>query len=55
MNEKSTTSFENHLIFSTDVASLVQNHCKKFKIKIFVKEKKKIKRIMMITTENIVR
>ena len=55
VNEKSTTSFENHLIFSTDVASLVQNHCKKFKIKIFVKEKKKIKRIMMITTENIVR
>ncbi len=54
-NEKSTTSFENHLVFSVDVASSVQNYCKKFKIKIFVKEKKKIKRIIMITTENIVR
>ncbi len=55
MNEKSTTSFENHLVLSVDVASSVWNHCKKFEIKIFVKEKEKIKRIMMITTENIVR
>ncbi len=54
-NEKSTTSFESHLVLSVDVASSVQNHCKKFKIKIFVKEKKKIKRIMMTTTENIMR
>jgi len=54
-NEKSTTSFENYLVFSADVASSVQNHCKKFEIKIFIKEKEKIKRIMTTTTENIVR
>ncbi len=44
-----------HACNSVDVALSVQNHCKKFKIKIFIKEKEKIKRIMMITTENIVR
>jgi len=44
--------FENHLILSVDVASSMQNHCKKFKIKIFIKEKEKIKRIMMTTTKN---
>ncbi len=54
-NEKSMTSFESHLVFSADVASSVQNHCKKFEIKIFVKEKEKIKRIMTTTTKNIVR
>ncbi len=54
-NEKSTMSFENHLVLSIDVVSSVQNHCKKFEIKIFIKEKEKIKKIMMITTENIVR
>ncbi len=55
VNEKSTTSFENHLVLSVDVVSSVQNHCKKFKIKIFIKEKEKIKKIMMITTKNIVK
>ena len=54
-NEKLMTLFENHLVLSVDVASSMQNHCKKFKIKIFVKEKKKIKRIMMTTTKNIVK
>ncbi len=54
-NEKLMTSFESHLVFSVNIASSVQNHCKKFKIKIFIKEKEKIKRIMMITTENIVK
>ncbi len=54
-NKKSTTSFESHLIFNVDIASSVQNHCKKFKIKIFIKEKKKIKRIITTKTENIVR
>ncbi len=54
-NEKSTTSFESHLVLSIDVASSVWNHCEKFKIKIFIKEKEKIKRIMMTTTKNIVR
>ncbi len=54
-NKKSTMLFKNYLVFSADVASSVQNHCKKFKIKIFIKEKKKIKRIMMITTKNIIR
>ncbi len=55
VNEQSTMSFENHLVLSVNIALSVQNHCKKFKIKIFIKEKKKIKRIMIITTENIVR
>ncbi len=49
------TSFENHLVLSVNIASSMQNHCKKFEIKIFIKEKKKIKRIMMTTTKNIVR
>ncbi len=55
VNEKSTTLFESHLVLSVNVALSVQNYCKKFKIKIFIKEKEKIKRIMMTTTENIVR
>ncbi len=55
VNEKSTTLFENHLVLSVDVVLSMQNHCKKFEIKIFVKEKEKIKRIMMTTTKNIVR
>ncbi len=55
VNEKSMMSFESHLVFSADVASSMQNHCKKFKIKIFIKEKEKIKRIMMTTTENIMK
>ncbi len=54
-NEKLTTSFKNYLVLNVDVASSVWNHCKKFKIKIFIKEKEKIKRIMITTTENIVR
>ncbi len=32
-------SFESHFVLSVNVTSLVQNHCKKFKIKIFVKER----------------
>ncbi len=55
VNEKLMMLFENHLVLSINIASSMQNHCKKFKIKIFVKEKKKIKRIMITTTENIVR
>ncbi len=33
----------------------MQNHCKKFEIKIFIKKKEKIKKIMITTTKNIVR
>ncbi len=55
VNKKSMMSFENHLVLNVNITSSVQNLCKKFKIKIFIKEKKKIKRIMMTTTENIVR
>ncbi len=55
VNEKSMMLFENHLVLSVNVTSSVQNHCEKFKIKIFIKEQEKIKRIMMTTTENIVR
>jgi len=54
-NKKSTILFKSHLVFSINVTSSMQNHCKKFKIKIFIKEKEKIKRIMMTTTKNIVR
>ncbi len=52
---KSTTSFESHFVFNVNISSSVQNHCKKFEVKIFIKEKEEIKRIMMITTKNIVR
>ena len=55
VNEKLMMLFESHFVLSVNVTSSVQNHCKKFKIKIFIKEKEKIKRIMMIITENIVR
>ena len=55
VNEKLMTSFENHFVLNVNIVSSMQNHCKKFKIKIFVKKKEKIKRIMMITTENIMR
>ncbi len=52
---KSTTSFESHLVFNINISSSVQNHCKKFEVKIFIKEKEEVKRIMMITTKNIVK
>jgi len=52
---KSTTSFESHLVFNVDISSSVQNYCKKFEVKIFIKEEEEVKRIMMTTTKNIVR
>ncbi len=52
---KSTTSFESHLMFNINISSSVQNHCKKFEVKILIKEKEEVKRIMIITTKNIVR
>ncbi len=52
---KSTTSFESHLVFNVNISSSVQNYCKKFKVKIFIKEKAKVKRIMTTTMKNIVR
>ncbi len=52
---KSTTLFESYLVFNIDISSLMQNHCEKFKVKIFIKEKEEIKKIMMITTKNIVK
>ncbi len=52
---KSTTSFESHLVFNVDISSSVRNYCKKFEVKIFIKEEEEVKRIMMITTKNIVR
>ncbi len=54
-NEKLTTLFKNHFVLSINIALSMWNYCKEFKIKIFIKEKKKIKRIMMITTKNIMR
>ncbi len=53
VNEKLMTLFENHFVLNVNIVSSMQNHCKKFKIKIFVKKKEKIKRIMMITTLSI--
>ncbi len=55
MSVKSMTSFESHLVFNVDISSSVQNHCEKFEVKIFIKEKEKVKRIIMITMKNIVR
>ncbi len=54
VSEKLTTSFKSHLALSINMSLLMQNHCKKLKVKIFIKEEEKIKRIMMITTKNIV-
>ncbi len=53
-SKKSTTSFKSHLILNINMSSLVWNHCKKLEVKIFIKEKEKIKRIMMTTMKNIV-
>ncbi len=55
MSMKSTTSFKSHLVFNVNISLSVQNHCKKFEVKIFIKKKEEIKRIMMITMKNIVR
>ena len=55
MSVKSMTSFESHLVFNVNISSSVQNHCEKFEVKIFIKEKEKVKRIIMITMKNIVR
>ena len=52
---KSMTSFESYLVFNINISSSVQNHCEKFEVKIFIKEKEEVKRIMMITMKNIVR
>ncbi len=52
---KSTTSFESHLVLNVNILLSVQNHCEKFEVKIFIKEKEEIKRIMMTITKNIVR
>ncbi len=52
---KSTTSFESHLMFNINILLSVQNHCEKFEVKIFIKEKEEIKRIMTTTTKNIIR
>jgi len=52
---KSTTSFESHFMFNVNISSSMWNHCKKFEVKIFIKEKEEVKRIMMITTKNIVK
>ncbi len=55
MSMKSMTSFESYLVFNINISSSVQNHCKKFEVKIFIKEEKEVKRIMMITMKNIVK
>ncbi len=52
---KSMTSFENYLIFNVNISLSMQNHCEKFEVKIFIKEKEEVKRIMMITMKNIVK
>ncbi len=52
---KLMTSFENYLVFNVNISSLMQNHCKKFEVKIFIKEEEEVKRIMMTIMKNIVR
>jgi len=52
---KSMTSFENHLVFNVDISSLMQNHCEKFEVNIFIKEEEEVKRIMTTTMKNIVK
>ncbi len=52
---KLMTSIESHLVFNINILSSVQNHCEKFEVKIFIKEKEEIKRIMIITMKNIVK
>ncbi len=52
---KSMTSFENYLMFNVNISLSMQNHCEKFEVKIFIKEKEEVKRIMMITMKNIVK
>ena len=54
MSEKLTTSFKSHFALSINMSLLVWNHCKKLEVKIFIKEKEKMKRIMMTTIKNIV-
>ncbi len=48
-------SFESHFVFNVDISSLMQNHCEKFEVKIFIKEKEEVKRIMITTIKNIVK
>ncbi len=55
VNVKSMTSFENHLVFNVKISSSMQNHCEKFEVKIFIKEKEEIKRITMTTMKNIIK
>ncbi len=52
---KSMILFESHLVFNIDISSSMQNHYEKFEVKIFIKEKKEVKRIMTTTMKNIVR
>ncbi len=52
---KSTTSFESYFVFNVNISSSMQNHCKKFEVKIFIKEKEEVKRIMITIMKNIVR
>ncbi len=52
---KSTTSFESHLMFNVNISLSVQNYCKKFEVKIFIKKKEEVKRIMTAIMNNIVK
>ncbi len=52
---KLMTSVESHLVFNVDISLSMQNHCKKFEVKIFIKKKEEIKRIMITTMKNIIR
>ncbi len=55
MSMKSMTSFKSYLVFNINISSLVRNHCEKFEVKVFIKEKEEVKRIMITTMKNIVR
>ncbi len=52
---KSMISFKSHLVFNVNILLSMQNYCKKFEVKIFIKEEEEVKRIMTTITKNIVR
>ena len=52
INEKQTKSISRQ--FNANITSSTRNSCEKFEIKMFIKEKKKIKKIMTTITKNIV-
>ena len=53
-NEKIEQSTQRNLNIDVNATSSIRHICEKFEIKIFIKEKKKIKKVMTTTTKNII-